>query len=68
MGVKIRGREKYLFFNLLNCFLIIRGDDMIFTFNRGEDMINLIFFNNRIRSTKAVYATMRSQEYAIGSD
>ena len=44
LGVRIWGREKYLFFNLLNCFLIMRGDDVIFLFNRGEDMILNIFY------------------------
>ena len=33
---------------------------------KGEDMINLIFFNNQVTSSRAVYATRRSQEYAIG--
>ena len=37
LGVRIWGREKYLFCNLLNCFLIMRGDDVIFLFNGGED-------------------------------
>ena len=33
---------------------------------KGEDMINLIFFNDQVTSSRAVYATRRSQEYAIG--
>ena len=35
---------------------------------KGEDMINLIFFNDKVTSSRAVYATRRSQEYAIGLD